>query len=542
MSAKQIEFNEVALQKILDGVNVLSDAVAATLGPKGRNVVLNRTWGAPLVTKDGVSVAKAIELGDRFQNLGAQTVKEAALRTADMAGDGTTTATVLAQAIIREGFKCVVVGMNPMDLKRGIDNATKLALEALKTMSKPCATHEAIVRVGTVSANGDAEMGQMIADAVAKVGKDGVISIEEGKSLADEVEIVEGMQFDRGYLSPYFVTNAERQTATLENPLILLHEGKISSVQKLLPVLELVSSSGRALLIIADDVDGDALATLVTNTLRGVLKACAVKAPGFGDQRRAQLQDIAALTGAKIISEETGMTLAKASLDQLGQAQRVEVSKEDTVIVGATSNSDSAAVHARVGELRAQLEDAHSDYDREKLQERLGHLTGGVAVLRIGAATEIEMKEKKARADDALRAVRAAMAEGVVPGGGVALLRARQAAQGVASDNADQAAGIRIVLRALEEPLRQIAANAGAHPPVVVSTVLDGTGDFGFDAATGEFTDLSARGIIDPVKVTRAALQNAASVAGLLLTTSCAIVELTPDGASNGVPRTAGSY
>ena len=531
MSAKQIEFNEVALLKILGGVNVLSDAVAATLGPKGRNVVLNRAWGAPLVTKDGVSVAKEIELRDRFENLGAQTVKEAALR---MAGDGTTTATVLARAIIREGFKCVVVGMNPMDLKRGIDKATKHAIEALKTMSKPCDTHEAIQRVGTVSANGDAAMGQLIADAVAKVGKDGVITIEEGKSLADEVVVVEGMQFERGYLSPYFVTDAQRQVATLESPLILLHEGKISAIQKLLPVLELVSSSGRALLIIADDVDSDALTTLVTNTLSGVLKVCAVKAPGFGDQRRAQLQDIAALTGANVISEETGMTLEKVSLDQLGQAQRVEVSKEDTVIVGTNSHSDSAAVQARVGELRAQLEAADSDDDREKLQQRLGHFAGGVAVLRIGAATEIEMKERKARADDALRAVRAAMEEGVVPGGGVALLRARQAAQGVVGDNEDQTAGIRIVLRALEEPLRQIAANAGAHPPVVVNTVLEGTGDFGFDAATGEFADLAARGIIDPVKVARAALQNAASVAGLLLTTSCAIVELVPDSKPKG--------
>ena len=539
MSIKQIEFNEAALEKILAGVNVLSDAVAITLGPRGRNVVLSRTGGTPLVTKDGVSVAKEIELDNHFENLGAQTVKEAALRTADAAGDGTTTATVLARAIIREGVKCIVVGMNPMALKRGIDLATKAALDALDSMAQPCNTDAAIARVGTVSANGDVAMGRLIADAVAKVGKDGLITIEEGQSLASQVDIVEGMKFERGYLSHYFVTDAERQIVALDQPLILLYDGTISSIQELLPVLELVSNTGHSLLIIADGLDGAALAMLLTNTVRGALKACVVKSPDFGDQRRDQLQDIAALTGASVISAQTGITLAQAELDHLGHAVRIEVGKESTLLVNGGGNA--ATLASRVRALRAQLAAAGSEHERGKLQQRLGHLAGGVAVLRIGAATEIEMQEKKARADDALRAVHAAMLEGTVPGGGVALLRACQAVQGILGDNEEQAAGIRIVLRALEEPLRQIAANAGAQPSVVVNTVLEGKGNFGFDAATGEFADLSARGIIDPAKVVRTALQNAASVAGLLLTTSCAVAELVPRTASN---RTAisGAY
>lgn len=539
MSIKQVEFNEASLEKILAGVNVLSDAVAITLGPRGRNAVLSRTVGTPLVTKDGVSVAKEIELDNHFENLGAQTVKEAALRTADAAGDGTTTATVLARAIIREGVKCVVVGMNPMALKRGIDLATKAALDALDSMAQPCNTDAAIARVGTVSANGDAAMGRLIADAVAKVGKDGLITIEEGQSLANQIDIVEGMKFERGYLSHYFVTDVERRLAALDHLLILLYDGTISSIQELLPVLELVSTTGHSLLIIADDVDGTALATLVTNTVRGVLKACAVKTPGFGDQRLDQLQDIAALTGASVISAQTGITLAQAKLDHLGHAVRIEVGKESTLLV--KGGGDAATLASRVRALLAQLAAAGSEPERGKLQQRLGHLAGGVAVLRIGAATEIEMQEKKARADDALRAVHAAMLEGTVPGGGVALLRACQAVHGILGDNEEQSAGIRIVLRALEEPLRQIAINAGAQPSVVVNTVLEGKGNFGFDAATGEFADLSVRGIIDPAKVVRTALQNAASVAGLLLTTSCAVAELVPRTKSN---RTAisGAY
>lgn len=540
MSMKELEFEDAALQKILRGVNVLADAVAITLGPRGRNVVLERAWGTPLVTKDGVSVAKEIELRDRFENIGVQTVKAAALRTADDAGDGTTTATVLARAIIREGLKCVVVGMNPMDLKRGIEYATRATLDALQAMSKLCDSTEIIARVGAVSANGDMAIGQMIADAITKVGKDGVITIEEGKSLADEMEIVKGMQFDRGFLSPYFINDTERQLATLENAYILVHDRKISTIQDLLPLLEQVARAGQPLLIVAEDVDGEALATLVTNSLRGTLKTCAVKAPGFGDQRKALLQDIAVLTGATFVAEDAGMRLASVGLEHLGQVGRVEVDKERTVLVGSAGAPDT--VQARVRELRAQIEEARSDYDRDKLQERLGQLAGGVVVLRIGAATEIELKAKKACADNALHAVRAAMEEGIVPGGGVALLRARSSLQVLTGDNEDQAAGIRIVLRALEEPLRQIATNAGAHPSVVVNTVLAGESDFGFDATTGEFVDLSARGIIDPAKVTRAALQNAASVAGMLLTTSCAVAELTSDDDSNDGSGITGAY
>lgn len=531
MTTKELEFGDVALRRILRGVDVLADAVGVTLGPKGRNVVLQRPFGAPLVTKDGVTVAKEIELADRFENLGAETIKQAALRCAEIAGDGTTTATVLARAIVREGLKGVVVGMNPMDLKRGIDRASNAALEALSAMAKPCDTPEAIVRVGTVSANGDAAIGQMIGDALARVGRDGAISIEEGRSLTDEVEMVEGAQFDRGYLSPYFVSDPARQLATLDNPFILLFEGTLSAVQDLLPVLDDVARYGRPLLVIAEDVDGEALATLVTNNLRGTLKSCAVKAPGFGDQRKALMQDLAVLTGGTFITGELGMTLADVRLADLGQAQRVDVGKERSVIVGSAGDRD--AIRARIKDLRAQLAEADSDHAREKLEERLGRFAGGVAVLRIGAATELEMKEKKARADDALRAVRAAMEEGIVPGGGVALLRARSAAQAVAVDNEDQATGVRIVLRALEEPLRQIVANAGSHPPVVVDAILRGEGDFGFDAASGEFGDMTAKGIIDPAKVVRTALQTAASVAAMLLTASCAIAEAAPDAGEN---------
>ena len=486
------------------------------------------------------ALRKEVELRDRFENRGVQTLREAALRTAELAGDGTTTATVLARAIVREGLKAVVVGMNPMDLKRGIDRATSAALEALAAMARPCDTPAAIARVGTVSANGDAAIGQMIGAALGRVGHDGVVTIEEGKSLADEVEFVEGLQFDRGYLSPYFVSDPARQLAVLENPFILLHDGTISAVEDLLPVLDEIARHGRSLLVVADDVEGEALATMVTNNLRGILLSCALKAPGFGDQRNAQMHDIAVLTGATLVAEETGMKLANVRLEHLGQAARIEVGKDRSVLLGSTGAPD--AVQARVRELRAQLAQAPTDHDRDKLEERLGRLAGGVAVLRIGAATELEMKEKKSRADDALRAVRAATEEGIVPGGGVALLRARKAAQAVTGENEDQAAGIRILLRALEEPLRQIAANAGAHPPVVVNTVLEGDDDFGFDAVTGEFGDLSAKGIIDPAKVVRSALLNAASVAGMLLTASCAIAEAGPDevmehDAATGVTR-----
>jgi chaperonin GroEL len=525
MAAKEIKFHDVARDRMVAGVNLLANAVKTTLGPKGRNVVIERSFGAPIVTKDGVTVAKEIELKDKFENMGAQMVKEVASKTADVAGDGTTTATVLAQAIVREGMKYVAAGMNPMDLKRGIDKAVAAIVEELKAISKPCSTSKEIEQVGTISANADSSIGKIIAQAMDKVGKEGVITVEDGKSLDNELEVVEGMQFDRGYLSPYFINNADKQVAVLENPYILLHDKKISGIRELLPVLEQVAKAGRPLLIIAEDVEGEALATLVVNNLRGILKTCAVKAPGFGDRRKAMLQDIAILTGGTVIAEEVGLTLEKATLADLGQAKRVEVAKEHTTIIDGAG--DPAKIQARVKEIRVQIEEATSDYDREKLQERVAKLAGGVAVIKVGAATEVEMKEKKARVEDALHATRAAVEEGIVPGGGVALLRAREAAvaKGLKGENADQDAGIKIVLRAVEQPLREIVANAGDEPSVVVAKVLEGKGNFGYNAATGEYGDMIEMGVLDPTKVTRSALQNAASVAGLMLTTECMIAE-----------------
>jgi chaperonin GroEL len=525
MAAKEVKFHDSARERLVAGVNLLANAVKTTLGPKGRNVVIERSFGAPIVTKDGVTVAKEIELKDKFENMGAQMVKEVASKTADVAGDGTTTATVLAQAIVREGMKYVAAGMNPMDLKRGIDKAVTAIVEELKAISKPCSTTKEIAQVGTISANSDSSIGEIIAQAMDKVGKEGVITVEDGKSLENELEVVEGMQFDRGYLSPYFINNPDKQVAVLENPYILLHDKKISNIRDLLPVLEQVAKAGRPLLIIAEDVEGEALATLVVNNLRGILKTCAVKAPGFGDRRKAMLQDIAILTGGTVISEEVGLTLEKATLDDLGQAKRVEVAKEHTTIIDGAG--DPAKIQARVKEIRVQIEEATSDYDREKLQERVAKLAGGVAVIKVGAATEVEMKEKKARVEDALHATRAAVEEGIVPGGGVALLRAREAAvaKGLKGDNPDQEAGIKIVLRAVEQPLREIVANAGEEPSVIVAKVLEGKGNFGYNAANGEFGDMIEMGVLDPTKVTRSALQNAASVAGLMLTTECMIAE-----------------
>ncbi len=525
MAAKEVKFHDSARDRLVAGVNLLANAVKTTLGPKGRNVVIERSFGAPIVTKDGVTVAKEIELKDKFENMGAQMVKEVASKTADVAGDGTTTATVLAQAIVREGMKYVAAGMNPMDLKRGIDKAVTAIVEELKAISKPCSTTKEIAQVGTISANADTSIGEIIAQAMDKVGKEGVITVEDGKSLENELEVVEGMQFDRGYLSPYFINNPDKQVAVLENPYILLHDKKISNIRDLLPVLEQVAKAGRPLLIIAEDVEGEALATLVVNNLRGILKTCAVKAPGFGDRRKAMLQDIAILTGGTVISEEVGLSLEKATLEDLGQAKRVEVAKENTTIIDGAG--DPAKIQARVKEIRVQIEEATSDYDREKLQERVAKLAGGVAVIKVGAATEVEMKEKKARVEDALHATRAAVEEGIVPGGGVALLRAREAAvaKGLKGDNPDQEAGIKIVLRAVEQPLREIVANAGEEPSVVVAKVLEGKGNFGYNAATGQFGDMIEMGVLDPTKVTRSALQNAASVAGLMLTTECMIAE-----------------
>jgi chaperonin GroEL len=525
MTSKQIEFGDAALRSILRGVDILADAVGATLGPKGRNVVLERSFGTPLVTKDGVSVAREIELENRFENIGVQVVREAALRTAELAGDGTTTATVLARAIIREGVKSVIVGMNPMDLKRGIDQAVRAAMAAIQAMATPCDSAEAISRVASVSANGDRELGELIADAVGRVGREGMITIEEGQSRVDEVVLSEGTHFDRGYLSPYFINDAERQIADLENPAILVCSQKISAIAPLLPLLEELAQARRSLLIVADDVEGAALTLLVTNTLHGALNTCAVKAPGFGEQRHAWLQDLAVLTGAQLVAAETGIDLEAVRLAHLGQARRVEVGKDKTVILGG--GGDAEAISAHVAVLRASLGRATQAHERTPLQARLGRLGDGVAVVRIGATTEIEMKEKRARAENALRAVRAAQESGTVPGGGVALLRARAAVEALTGGNEEQTAGLHIVLRALEEPLRQIAANAGAHAPVVVAKVLAGTGDYGFDAALDEYGDLVARGIIDPAKVTRSALQHAASVAGLMLTTDCAVTEWT---------------
>ena len=539
MAAKQVLFGDDARVRIVRGVNILANAVKTTLGPKGRNVVLERSFGAPTVTKDGVSVAKEIELKDKFENIGAQLVKEVASKTSDNAGDGTTTATVLAQSIVVEGLKYVAAGINPMDLKRGIDKAVAAAIEELKKISKPCTTTKEIAQVGSISANSDQSIGQRIAEAMEKVGKEGVITVEDGKSLEDELEVVEGMQFDRGYLSPYFINQPEKQVAVLESPYILLFDKKVSNIRDLLPVLEQVAKSGRPLLIIAEDVEGEALATLVVNNIRGIIKTCAVKAPGFGDRRKAMLEDIAILTGGTVIAEEIGLTLEKTTLEHLGQAKRIEVGKENTIIIDGAG--DAKAIEARVKNIRVQIEEATSDYDKEKLQERVAKLAGGVAVIRVGAATEVEMKEKKDRVDDALHATRAAVEDGIVPGGGVALLRAMQGIKGLKGDNPDQDAGINIVLRAMEEPIRIIVSNAGDEASVVVNAVLASKGNNGYNAATGEYGDLVAQGVIDPTKVTKTALVNAASVAALLLTTDCAICEAPKDeSAGGGMPDMSG--
>jgi chaperonin GroEL len=527
MAAKEVRFGDVARHALINGVNILADAVKVTLGPKGRNVVLERSYGAPTITKDGVSVAKEIELKDKFENMGAQMVKEVASKTSDTAGDGTTTATVLAQSIVKEGMRFVAAGMNPMDLKRGIDKAVTTAVEELKNLSKPCSTSKEIAQVGSISANSDAEIGKIIAEAMDKVGKEGVITVEDGSGLQNELDVVEGMQFDRGYLSPYFVSSAEKQIAALENPFVLLHDKKISNIRDLLPILEQVAKAGKPLLIIAEDVDGEALATLVVNNIRGILKTCAVKAPGFGDRRKAMLEDIAILTGGTVIAEEVGLSLEKARLEDLGQAKRIEVGKENTTIIDGAG--DAQAIEGRVAQIRAQIEEATSDYDREKLQERVAKLAGGVALIKVGAATEVEMKEKKARVEDALHATRAAVEEGIIPGGGVALLRTIDAVSKVKGDNHDQDAGIKIVLRAMEEPLRQIVTNCGDEASVVVNKVKDGKGNFGYNAATGEYGDMVSMGVLDPTKVTRSALQNAASVAGLILTTDAMVAELPKD-------------
>jgi len=529
MAAKDVIFGGEARARMVEGVNILANAVKVTLGPKGRNVVLERSFGAPTVTKDGVSVAKEIELKDKLMNMGAQMVKEVASKTSDNAGDGTTTATVLAQAIVREGMKYVAAGMNPMDLKRGIDKAVEALIAELKKASKPTTTSKEIAQVGSISANSDASIGEIIATAMDKVGKEGVITVEDGKSLQNELDVVEGMQFDRGYLSPYFINNPEKQAALLDNPFVLLYDKKISNIRDLLPALEQVAKSGRPLLIIAEEVDGEALATLVVNTIRGILKVVAVKAPGFGDRRKAMLEDIAILTGGKVIAEEVGLTLDKVTLADLGQAKRIEVGKENTTIIdGAGAAGD---IEARVKQIRVQIEEATSDYDREKLQERVAKLAGGVAVIKVGAATEVEMKEKKARVEDALHATRAAVEEGIVAGGGVALLRAKQAAGTIAGANADQDAGIKLVLKAIEAPLREIVYNAGGEPSVVVNAVLNGSGNYGFNAANDTYGDMIEMGILDPTKVTRTALQNAASVASLMLTTECMVAEAPKDDA-----------
>jgi chaperonin GroEL len=535
MPAKSVKFGNDSREKLVNGVNILADAVKVTLGPKGRNVVIQKSYGAPHVTKDGVTVAKEIALKDPVENMGAQMVKEVASKTADRAGDGTTTATVLAQAIVREGIKYVAAGMNPMDLKRGIESASQAVVAELGKISKPCATNREIAQVGALSANSDHSIGDIIAAAMDRVGHRGVITVEDGKGLENELDVVEGMQFDRGYLSPYFVNNANQQVAELDNPYILLNDKKISNIRDLLPVLEQVAKAGRPLLIIAEDVDGEALATLVVNNMRGIIKTVAVKAPGFGDRRKAMLEDIAVLTGGRVIAEELGLTLDKTTLADLGQAKRVEVDKDNTIIVdGAGVKTD---IEARVASINTQVETATSDYDREKLQERAAKLAGGVAVIRVGAATEMEMKEKKDRIDDALHATRAAVEEGVVVGGGVALLRARSALDSLQGANPDQQAGIKIVWRACEEPLRAIAFNAGAEASVVINQVLNGTGNFGFNAANDTYGDLVEQGVIDPTKVTRTALTSAASIAGLLLTTECAITDLPEDSKeTQGMP------
>ena len=545
MPAKEVRFHEGARAKMVHGLNILADAVKVTLGPKGRNVVLERSFGAPTVTKDGVSVAKEIELKDKFENMGAQMVKEVASKTSDVAGDGTTTATVLAQAIVREGMKYVASGMNPMDLKRGIDKAVIAVVEELKKISKPCTTSKEIAQVGAISANADSDIGKIIADAMDKVGKEGVITVEDGKSLQNELDLVEGMQFDRGYLSPYFINNPEKQIAALEDPYVLLHDKKISSIRELLPILEQVAKAGKPLLIIAEEVEGEALATLVVNNIRGILKTVAVKAPGFGDRRKAMLEDMAILTGGTVISEELGLKLENAGLKDLGRAKKVESAKENTTIIDGAG--DKKQIEARVKQIRVQIDEATSDYDKEKLQERVAKLAGGVAVIKVGAATEVEMKEKKARVEDALHATRAAVEEGIVPGGGVAFIRVKQALEGkVKADNHDQEAGVKIVMRALEEPLRIIVDNAGAEPSVVLNKVLENKGNHGFNAQTEEFGDLVQQGVIDPTKVTRTALQNASSVAGLMLTTDAMVAELVEEkkggggGHSHGMPGMGG--
>ncbi|AEF87975.1 chaperonin GroL [Delftia acidovorans] len=523
MAAKDVVFGGEARARMVEGVNILANAVKVTLGPKGRNVVLERSFGAPTVTKDGVSVAKEIELKDKLQNMGAQLVKEVASKTNDIAGDGTTTATVLAQAIVREGTKYVAAGLNPMDLKRGIDKAVAALVEELKKQSKATTTSKEIAQVGSISANSDESVGSIIAEAMDKVGKEGVITVEEGKSLANELDVVEGMQFDRGYLSPYFINNPEKQVALLDNPFVLLFDKKISNIRDLLPTLEAVAKAGRPLLIIAEDVEGEALATLVVNTIRGILKVVAVKAPGFGDRRKAMLEDIAILTGGKVIAEEVGLALDKVTLEDLGQAVRIEIGKENTTIIDGAGQA--AEIEARVKQIRIQIEEATSDYDREKLQERVAKLAGGVAVIKVGAATEVEMKEKKARVEDALHATRAAVEEGIVAGGGVALLRAKQAVGDLKTGDAEQDAGIKLIMKAIEAPLREIVANAGGEPSVVVNAVLNGSGNYGFNAANDTYGDMLEMGILDPTKVTRTALQNAASVASLLLTTEAMIAE-----------------
>ena len=530
MSAKEVKFGNSARQKMLAGINVLADAVKITLGPKGRNVVLDKSFGAPTVTKDGVSVAKEIELEDNFENMGAQMVKEVASQTSDVAGDGTTTATVLAQAIFREGLKSVAAGFNPMDLKRGIDKATAVVIESLQSISVPCEDDTSIAQVGTISANSDSAIGEVIAEAMQKVGKEGVITVEEASGLENELDVVEGMQFDRGYLSPYFINQADSQSVELEEPFILLFDKKIANIRDLLPLLEGVAKSGRPLLVIAEDIEGEALATLVVNNIRGIVKVAGVKAPGFGDRRKAMLQDIAILTGGQVISEEVGLSLEKTTLEDLGTAKKVQITKENTTVIdGAGTGSD---IKARIGQINAEIEDSSSDYDREKLQERLAKLSGGVAVIKVGAATEIEMKEKKARVEDALNSTKAAVLEGIVPGGGVALIRAKSSLEKLEGDNDDQNVGINILRRALEEPLRQIVSNAGSDASVILNEVAKGKANFGYNAATNEYGDMVEMGIVDPTKVTRYALQNAASVTGLLLTTEAMVTEAPQDDAS----------
>jgi len=531
MPAKQLLFGESAHARLVKGMNTLADAVRVTLGPKARTVVLEKPWGAPSVINSGVVVAKEIELGDPFENMGAQMMREVAAKTSEVAGDGTTTATLLAAGIVGEGMKFVAAGMNPMDLKRGIDQAVEAVVGELKALAKPCATRKEIAQVGAISANNDASIGEMIAEAMEKVGREGVITVEDGKGLANELELVEGTQFDRGYLSPYFINSPEKQRVVLEDVLILLYDKKISTIRELLPLLEHVAKVGKPLLVVAEEVEGEALATLVVNTLRGVIRSCAVKAPGFGDRRKAMLEDLAVLTGGHVVSEEAGLTLEKAEAAVLGKARRVEIDKDDTTIIGG--EGDPKAIDARVAQIRQQVEEATSDYDKEKLQERAAKLSGGVALIRVGAATETEMKERKARTEDALHATRAAVEEGVLPGGGVALLRARRRLADLRGSNGDQDAGIRIVRRALEEPLRQIVRNAGEEPSVVVQRVADGEGSFGYNAASNEYGDLVQMGVLDPCKVTRSALQNAASIAGLVLTTECMVAK-APESAEAG--------